>query len=389
MLYTLIQKGDFMKKILTGAAWKALLVWLCISAVPGCKTPAVEEDPAGKIRDVYAGVAHVFVVKGDGTLWGSGFNRYDQLGLGEYRNAEGELTPWGFVQIPEEGSGEAIRGVKSIAAGESHSLLLKEDGSLWAAGFSPYGALGMEAEEPVKVFTRVKDAAGEPVEGVEAVFAGSANSFIIKSDGTLWAAGYNYYGQLGLGNQDNQPVFVRVESLGTGVKAAAPGARHTLVLKSDGTLWAAGANYRGQLAFGDNADRHSFTRLEDSRFSGVSAVLAGGDITLVRGNDGGLVMAGAYADPPPEDAEPLKGDSPPGAAVQNRDESAEGNSRDFSPVRFDPALFGEIQKAVPGYGAIYVISGDGHLWAAGSNRYGQLSLGYDTEELPAIRLVYP
>ena len=69
----------------------------------------------------------------------------------------------------------------------------------------------------------------------------------MKADGTLWAWGYNGYGQLGDGttSQQNSPVQV-----GTGFASVAAGDCHTLAVKTDGTLWAWGVNAYGQLGDG-------------------------------------------------------------------------------------------------------------------------------------------
>ena len=44
------------------------------------------------------------------------------------------------------------------------------------------------------------------------VAAGGSHTLAIKSDGTLWAWGYNVYGQLGLGNKTQMTSPVQVGS---------------------------------------------------------------------------------------------------------------------------------------------------------------------------------
>ncbi|WP_407672253.1 RCC1 domain-containing protein, partial [Paenibacillus sinensis] len=87
-----------------------------------------------------------------------------------------------------------LSGVISIAAGTSHSLALKSDGSVWAWGYNGGGQLGDDSTTqrsmPVQVtgLTEVKDIAG-----------GGSHSLALKSDGSVWAWGYNGGGQLGDG----------------------------------------------------------------------------------------------------------------------------------------------------------------------------------------------
>ena len=48
--------------------------------------------------------------------------------------------------------------------------------------------------------------------GAQAIAAGGYHSMVLKADGTVWAAGGNGYGQLGDGTQDDKSNFVQVFS---------------------------------------------------------------------------------------------------------------------------------------------------------------------------------
>ena len=84
--------------------------------------------------------------------------------------------------------------------------------------------------------------------------------FVIKNDNTLWAWGDNFNGQLGIGTvtdlkgpQQTEPVIVMedVKAVSTGGSA---GNNHTLIVKTDGTLWVCGSNSSGQLGTGSIGD---------------------------------------------------------------------------------------------------------------------------------------
>src|SRR5437667_439529 len=85
--------------------------------------------------------------------------------------------------------------------------------------------------------------------GVTAIAGGYLHSLALKSDGKVWAGGWNSLGQLDTGTFTDNNTPVQVLGL-SGVTAIAGGDFHSLVLKSDGTVWAWGDNGQGQLGSG-------------------------------------------------------------------------------------------------------------------------------------------
>lgn len=135
-----------------------------------------------------------------------------------------------------------------IAAGSNHNLALDKDGTVWAWGYNGYGQLGnntaTNSSLPVKV-TGLTDAVS--------IAAGYYNSFAVRKDGSVWSWGHNAYGSLGNSNTSNQYIPRRVLGGASGsqyltdiveVKAAT---YHTLALKANGTVYAWGYNGLGQL----------------------------------------------------------------------------------------------------------------------------------------------
>jgi alpha-tubulin suppressor-like RCC1 family protein len=75
-------------------------------------------------------------------------------------------------------------GVAQVSAGGAHSLILKTDGSLWACGFNSYGQLG-DATTTATSNTPVRILSG----GVTQISAGTFHSLIVMTDGSLRACG--------------------------------------------------------------------------------------------------------------------------------------------------------------------------------------------------------
>jgi len=112
--------------------------------------------------------------------------------------------------------------------------------------------------------------------GVTAIAAGGAfnhHSLALKSDGTVWAWGANSAGQLGNGSFTGSNTPVQTSGI-SGVTAIAGGVSHSLALKSDGTVWAWGYNGGGELGNGTYTD--SNTPVEVSGLSGVTVIAGGG-----------------------------------------------------------------------------------------------------------------
>jgi alpha-tubulin suppressor-like RCC1 family protein len=133
-------------------------------------------------------------LKSDGSLWAMGLNDWGQLGDGTTYYALNNST-----NRPEQ---IVASNVTAIAAGYYHSLFLKSDGSLWAMGLNKWGELGdgfSDSYPNPSTNSPEQIVAGNVI----AIAAGESHSLFIKSDGSLWAMGLNEQGGLGDGTYDN------------------------------------------------------------------------------------------------------------------------------------------------------------------------------------------
>jgi len=197
----------------------------------------VKELPSPVIKFA-AGYYHSLVVLKNGELWACGDNRYGQLGLGDTEHRQ---------------HFERVKGLRSpiikLEGGNSHSLVLLKNGDLWACGYNDAGQLGLGDTEHRQRFERVK---GLPSPVIK-LAAGSFHSLVVLQGGELWACGTNNYGQLGLGDTKHRHRFEPVKGLPSPVIKLAAGVRHSLVLLKNGELWACGYNYYGQLGLGSKS----------------------------------------------------------------------------------------------------------------------------------------
>jgi PKD repeat protein len=277
------------------------------------------------------GEAFSLALKSDGTVAAWGYNFAGQLGNGT----------WTTSSVPVAVSG--LTGVTKIAAGRNHSLAIKNDGSLWAWGYNSKGQLGnggSNSNVPVVV-------AG--LTGVTAVEAGDEHSIALKSDGTVWTWGGNTNGQLGNGTSGSgsNPTPQQVASL-SNVRAVSAGYSYCLALKYDGTVWAWGYNYNGQL--GDGTTTQRTTPVQVNGLTNVVAIAAGyaGSLAL---KDNGTVWAWGWN----------------GASTESH-----------VPVLMEPYPNAEAAEVAAGYLFAMIRLTDGTVWTWGRNTHGQLGDGTTT-----------
>jgi hypothetical protein len=156
----------------------------------------------------------------------------------------------------------------AVGAGAWHSLAVKSDGTVWAWGDNYNGQLGdgtiTRRNTPMQV---------SGISGAVAVAGGEHHSISITSDGTVWTWGANDYGQLGDPTATQREAPVRVLGL-VGVAAVAAGDDHSLAVEFGGTVWGWGFNDYGQLGDGKPMAR-CYTPVRASELTGVPAVAGG------------------------------------------------------------------------------------------------------------------
>ena len=140
------------------------------------------------IKMICCGEHHTIVLKNDGTLWGSGYNVYGQLGLGDANDRTI------FTKITDN--------VKSVYCGYDHTIILKNNNTLWGCGHNNNGQLGLGDTNDRTTFTQITI----NTNNIKSVYCGRNHTIILKNDGTLWGCGYNSQGQLGLGKDKSDKI---------------------------------------------------------------------------------------------------------------------------------------------------------------------------------------
>ncbi|HNV36722.1 MAG TPA: InlB B-repeat-containing protein [Rectinema sp.] len=287
------------------------------------------------VKAVAAGEEHTMILKNDGSLWAVGRNSEGQLGDGETNRRP---TP---IKVMDD--------VQAVSVGRYHTMILKNDGRLFATGDNFYSQLcdGTNITRYIPI---------EVMEDVKAVAAGWTQTMILKNDGSSWAAGMGWddmdYNGAGYGPM--KPIKVMDD-----VKEIEPGQdSYSMILKNDGSLWGRGGNYHGQLGDGTTHDRSSPVKVMDN----VKAVAAGFEHTMILKNDSSLWATGS----------------------NEYGQLGDGTTHDrSSPVK----VMDDVKAVAIGAYFTMILKNDSSLWATGSNEYGQLGDGTTTTRYLPIKII--
>ena len=280
-----------------------------------------------------------FVLKADGTLWASGWNDHGFFGVGGENFTQPD-TKNKFIKIWD--------GIKGIAIGSqgTHNLFLKNDNSVWAAGYNQQGQIGNGATDGKDVKTAIKI-----MDNGKILATGTYSSYVIKTDNTLWAWGQDG-GRLGSGTKEDKFSPVKIME---NVKAVSVGEWHTLILKTDNTLWVTGSNAYGEWGVGSNTYE---TLTPIKIMDDIRTMTASGNSSYIIKNDNTLWVSGN----------------------NYNGQLGIGTSGSGADIKTFQKLMDNVAMVDGNNIATFILKIDNSLWATGSNRDGQFGDGTAIEQ---------
>jgi alpha-tubulin suppressor-like RCC1 family protein len=189
---------------------------------------------------IAAGIGFNVAVAVDGTVWTWGYNDDGELGDGSFTDS--------YTPVPAVG----LSNIVTVASEEDafFALALDSQGKVWSwGGGGYYGELGQS-----NGLDYSQNIAGQVwgLSNIVSITAEEQSGIALRSDGTVWAWGYDEYGELGDGTDINRDYAKPVIGL-TNAIAIGAGDDHAFALCADGTVWGWGGNDRGQLGIGSNS----------------------------------------------------------------------------------------------------------------------------------------
>lgn len=226
-------------------------------------------------KDIAVGFGHTLMLTENGEVYAWGRNSEGQVGNGKTKKLQ---TPY---KLP-------LSNIVQIVCGGKFSLALDEDGQLWGWGDNEFYTLLPDTNKnqltPIKIDTGDID--------IAYVDACGASIVLLDKEGTLWTWGRNDFHQLGYDTKGKPTKAPAAVPLPLPVTFVAAYSSQTYAILSDGSLWSWGNNSYGQLGQG-------------FRSSAADGVLPGkcwdSDVVLVQGgslfavamtSDGTILTAG-------------------------------------------------------------------------------------------------
>ncbi|KAF7840143.1 ultraviolet-B receptor UVR8 [Senna tora] len=200
-----------------------------------------------RIKQIACGDSHCLAVTMEGEVQSWGRNQNGQLGLGTTVDSLVPQKIQTFQGVP----------VKMVAAGAEHSAAITEQGELYGWGWGRYGNLGL-GDRNDRLIPEKVSSVHLLDEKMVMVACGWRHTISVSSSGGLYTYGWSKYGQLGHGDFEDHLVPHKLQALSDKfISKIAGGWRHSMALTSCGLLYGWGWNKFGQVGVGDNVDHCS------------------------------------------------------------------------------------------------------------------------------------
>ncbi|XP_011208179.2 serine/threonine-protein kinase Nek8 isoform X1 [Bactrocera dorsalis] len=247
----------------------------------------IQLPPKARIRSVAASDSHFVVVNDDGSVYAWGEGIHGQLGSSSLE---------GWKHYPSRMESIRSHHIISACVGDGFSILLTQSGTVLSCGDNSKYSLGHDEN---KIYHTPKSVIKLQDIQVEKIAAGTEHVLALSADGSIYVWGTSAHGALGLGKfqtQQKTPQKVLLPHMNGKAEKIFCGPNTSAVLFKNGDLYACGCNKYKKLGF-KKSNITAFKKLElphkilTASFSSVHTILlteSGRVYTMGRNSEGQL-----------------------------------------------------------------------------------------------------
>jgi alpha-tubulin suppressor-like RCC1 family protein len=241
-----------------------------------------------KVKQIVSSQTHSAIVTDSNKLYVYGNNEFGQLGLDDNLR---RVEPTQLI-LPDYDE------VDKVYLGENNTLIIAKSGNVYVFGDNRYGQLGLDiADDYINTPVLVSPSRYGNVAAKSAAVNGGVIA-IINSNDQLYVAGRNDQGQLGLGDNNNRSTLTLLPATnydGATINSIHLGSDHSAIVDNNGNVYMFGANDQGQLGLGHTNNRNVPTLLSLPSSQDVEHITLGNKRTLIVTTDGKLYAMGTNA----------------------------------------------------------------------------------------------
>lgn len=184
------------------------------------------------IKSISAGESHSICLNSEGQAYGFGCTESGQLGLG----LDSPIALPTLIPIEDQ--------IIEIQSGKSHTLFRTVNGEVYSTGSGSSAQLGYigEIQSTPRKISSLKGV------NIQKIICGWFHNLAISDQGEIFSWGLGIYGQLSIGVESNMIHPTIIKDLGdVKIKLASAGLYHTIVVTEDNRVFSFGYNKHGQL----------------------------------------------------------------------------------------------------------------------------------------------
>lgn len=266
-----------------------------------------------------------------------------------------DITKWPIFSLLEPDFLEKVTKACVYGSSGNEALMVTSEDEVYAVGSNCSTCLGLGDCQSTLQPRKVEHLCGKKV--IDFAYGSGPHVLALTLTGEVYTWGHNGYCQLGNGTttQGTLPTLVSVNITGKRVTQLACGSHHSMVLTSDGEIFAWGQNNCGQIGSGTTTNQPTPRKVTSCVLNKRCSQVSCGQTSSMALFDNGEVFGWGY-----------NGNGQLGLG---------NNVNQTNPCRVSALHDVCVAQIVCGYAHTMALTDEGLLYAWGANSYGQLGTG--------------